>query len=104
MKSQKELAMKPSAILISFILCLLSTATLAQEVHYNYDRDADFGAYKTYQWIDRDAAIGNPLFDKDIRRAIDGQLSQKGLRKVESSGDVRIQYQTAIDREKQVDA
>ena len=80
-----------------------AVAMLAQDVQYNYDRDADFTTYKTYQWLERDRP-GNQLLDKDIHRAIDSQLIQKGLQKVESNGDLHIQYVTALDRERQVDA
>jgi hypothetical protein len=88
------------------LLALLSggTITLAQSVQYNYDRDADFSAYKTYQWVEREPRMANQLVDKDIRRAIDDQMAQKGMQKVESNGNAYIQYRTAVDREKQLDA
>ena len=89
-----------------FLLALLSTGTitLAQNVQYNYDRDADFAAYKTYQWVEREPRMANQLADKDIRRAIDGQMAQKGMQRVERNGDLYAGYQTAVDREKQLDA
>jgi len=89
---------------VAFVVLCSVVAILAQDVQYNYDRDADFSAYKTYQWVERSRMVGNELVDKDIRRAIDGELSQKGLQRVESNGDLHIQYQTAVDRERQVDA
>jgi len=44
---------------LAFFSALFSMTALAhgQEVHYNYDRGANFGAYKTYQWVD---ASGTP--------------------------------------------
>jgi len=36
---------------IPAILFMLACA-YAQDVHYNYDRGANFAAYKTYQWVD----------------------------------------------------
>ena len=88
------------------LLTLLSTGTitLAQNVQYNYDRDANFAAYKSYQWVERERRIADQLVDKDIRRAIDDQMARKGMLKVESNGDLYIRYQTAVDREKQLDA
>ena len=38
-------------IAITGLLCL-GTLALAQEVHFDYDRSANFSAYKTYQWVD----------------------------------------------------
>jgi hypothetical protein len=91
-------------MIVLFLLPCAAIAMLAQDVQYNYDRDADFSVYKTYQWVERSRMVSNELVDKDIRRAIDGQLTQKGLQRVESNGDLHIQYQTAVDRERQVDA
>ena len=86
------------------LLCLAALAT-AQEVRFDYDRSTNFSNYKTYQWVD--SATGsapNQLMDQHIRQAIDTQLVSKGLRRVESGGDLQIAYQAAIDQEKQFDA
>jgi hypothetical protein len=89
-------------IVLLTVLCA-GTGLLAQDVQYNYDRDADFAAYKTYGWAERERRMADQLVDKDIRRAIDDQLAQKGLQKVER-GDLYVEYRTAVDREKQLDA
>jgi len=90
-------------IAITGLLCL-GTLALAQEVHFDYDRSANFSAYKTYQWVDaRGGAAPNQLMDQNIKRAIDAQLVLKGLQRVESGGDLQIAYQAAIDQEKQFD-
>jgi hypothetical protein len=81
----------------------LTAVALAQDVKYNYDRDANFVSYKSYQWADTRRHARDPLVDQDIRRAIDSQLAQKGLQKVDSNADLQIEYLTAIDREKQLD-
>jgi hypothetical protein len=44
------------------------------------------------------------MVDLDIRRAIDAQLAQRNLQKTESGGDLYIDYQTAVDHERQFDA
>ena len=93
----------PRLILLLVLFCS-GAYTLAQDVSYNYDRDVDFAGYKTYQWAEPRAGVANPLRDKDIRRAIEAQLAQKGLQKVESNADLAIQYQTGVDRERQLDA
>jgi hypothetical protein len=36
-------------ICLTGILCFGASA-LAQDVHFDYDRSAHFGAYRTYQW------------------------------------------------------
>jgi hypothetical protein len=85
-------------------LMWLAVTAFAQEVQFDYDRSANFNAYKTYQWVDSNRVqVGDQLLDKNIKRAVDGQLTGKGLRRVESDGDLLIGYQAAISKEKQFD-
>jgi hypothetical protein len=82
-------------------LVCLSVTTFAQEVQFDYDRSANFNAYKTYQWVDyREVPVGGQLLDQDIKRAVDAQLAGKGLRRVESGGDLHVGYQAAVSQEK----
>ncbi len=75
----------------------------AQDVHYNYDRAANFSAYKTYQWVDvQGGAVADQLMDQNIKRAVDEQLAQKGLTKVEKDADLFLAYQAAVSQEKSV--
>ena len=115
-----------------------------QDVHYNYERGANFSAYKTYQWVDSPTSApslpagapslpaglpnlpagppnlpagpppilggspdthsvsGDQLLDQDIKRAIDEQLAQKGLTKVEKNGDLCVSYQAGVHEEKSI--
>lgn len=64
----------------------------APDVHYNDDRGANFAAYKSYQRADLPgpgAAVPDQLIGRSIKRAIDEQLEQKGLAKVEMEGDLQ---------------
>jgi hypothetical protein len=89
---------------LAALVCLGLTA-VAQEVQFDYDRSANFNAYKTYQWVDyREVQVGDQLLDQDIKRAVDAQLAGKGLRRVESGGDLHVGYQAAISQEKQFDS
>lgn len=63
------------------VVCL-STVAMAQDVTFNYDRSANFGSYRTYQWVE--SQNGNQLMDQNIKQSIDAQLALKGLRRVES--------------------
>lgn len=81
-----------------------ATSLLAQDATYNYDRAADFAAYKSYRWTERERVTDDPLVHHDIRRAIEALLAQKGLQRTESGGDLYIDYQTAVDHERQFDA
>ncbi len=89
-------------ISIMGFLCL-GVLALAQDVRFDYDRSANFGAYKTYQWVGDAERSTTQLMDQNIKRAVDTQLAGKGLQRVESGGDLQIAYQAAVDHEKQFD-
>ena len=90
---------------LTFLAAFLFMAACAhgQDVHYNYDRSANFGAYKTYQWVDiPGGAVPDQLVDQAIMRAADEQLRQRGLTRVESNADLYVGYQVVINLEKSV--
>jgi len=79
------------------------TSLYAQDVHYNYDRSANFGAYKTYQWVDLPGpggAVPDQLIDQSIKRAVDEQLAQKGLTRVDNGADLHVGYHAIVREEK----
>src|SRR4030095_6224679 len=82
---------------------LMASCAYGQDVHYNYDRSANFTAYKTYQWVDiPGGAVPDQLIDQAIRRAAEEQLAQKGLTKVEGNADLYIGYQFVLNLEKSI--
>ena len=90
---------------LAALLCLGGLAAFAQEVQFDYDRSANFSAYQTYQWVDyTPVQVGDQLLDRDIKRAVDEQLAGKGLRRVDSGGDLLVGYQAGISKEKQFDS
>jgi hypothetical protein len=81
----------------------MAVCACGQDVHYNYDRSANFAAYKTYQWVDiPGGAVPDQLIDQAIKRAADEQFAQKGLTKVEANADLYVGYQVVINLEKSV--
>ena len=83
----------------------LGGAVFAQDVHFDYNRSTNFSVYKTYQWVDYGQVdFSDQILDQDIKRAVDGQLAGKGLRRVESGGDLLVGYKGGISEEKQFDA
>jgi hypothetical protein len=82
----------------------MAECAYGQDVHYNYDRSANFAAYKTYQWVEiPGGSVPDRLIDRAIKQATDEQLAQKGLTRVEENPDVYIGYQVVINLEKSVD-
>jgi hypothetical protein len=89
---------------LTALMCLGVTA-FAQDVQFDYDRSANFNAYKTYQWVHyKTVQVGDELLDLDIKRAVDEQLAGKGLRRVEIGGDLLVGYQAGILQEKEFDS
>ena len=91
-------------IYLTALMCL-GVAAFAQDVQFDYDRSANFSAYKTYHWVDyKEVQPGDQLLDRDIKRAVNEQLAGKGLRRVESGGDLIVGYQAGISHEKEFDS
>ena len=78
------------------------TTAAAQDVRFNFDQSADFAAFKTYRWVALKAATRlNDLTDRQVKAAIDVELSKKGLTHSETDeADLWIGYQAAVDQEK----
>ena len=92
------------ALFFSILGVLLATSSaMAQDVRYNFDKDTDFSKFKTYKWVAiKDAAKLDDLLDKQIKAAVDAELSAKGLTKVDDdSANLYIGYQAAVGQEKQ---
>ena len=68
-------------------LCFAS-ASFAQQVKTDYDRNADFGQYKTYSW--GKVNTQNLLLVDRIKAAVNSALTAKGWTQVESGGNVSI--------------
>jgi Domain of unknown function (DUF4136) len=78
-------------------------AATAQDVRYNFDKATDFSKFSTYKWVQlKDASKVDNLVDKQIRDAIDAELTTKGLTKTEDdSANLYVGYQTAVGQEKE---
>ena len=70
------------------VMLLTATASFAQQVKTDFDRDSDFGHYKTYSW--EKVQTQDSLWVDRIKGAVDSALAAKGWTKVDSGGDVAI--------------
>lgn len=75
-------------ILISIAIAILSARASLAEVKTDYDRNADFGHYKTYSW--GQVHTQDLLWVDRIKSAVDSALAARGWTEVESGGDVSI--------------
>jgi hypothetical protein len=80
---------------------LTPAVVLAQKVSYDYEKTANFAAFKTYAHKEG-TKVGQQLIDDRIVTAIDTELAAKGLTKVESNPDVFVVYHMAFDKEKDI--
>ncbi len=91
-----------AALSIGLLLVAAGTA-LAQDVRYNFDKQANFEGFKTYKWVTlKDAAQVNPMVDKQIREAVDAELAKKGLTPATADDvDLYVAYQAGVQKEKE---
>ena len=94
--------MKRTTIFTMLAVALAGTMTLAQSINYDFDRTANFAAFRTYAW-----AAGTPLPDalnhRRIVAAVDTQLAAKGMRIASTNPDVLVAYHASLDRNLQID-
>ena len=96
--------MRTTVFAASAFLTLFGTMALAQSVTYDYDRGANFSAYKKYAWT-RGTELPDQLSHARIVRSIDARFAEKGLARVEpgDSPDVLVAYHTAFDKNLRID-
>jgi hypothetical protein len=92
--------------LLLTIFVIFSVESFGQKVRYNYLQGTDFSKYKTYRWVKlENVQYPAQLVDEQIVRAIDSELSTRGLRRVETGdSDLLVVYQAAINQERQWNA
>jgi len=82
-------------------LLLVPAVAMAQKVTYDFNKSANFAAYKTYTQKEG-TKVGQPLIDDRIVAAIDAAMAAKGFTKVEADPDVVVVYHVAFDKEKDI--
>jgi hypothetical protein len=70
------------------IALLFATASFAQHVKTDYDRNASFNQYKTFSW--EKVQTQDALWVDRIKAAVNSALAAKGWTAVESGGDIAI--------------
>ena len=96
--------MKVLSLMILALLTLGASGAWAQDVRYNFAKDAKFSDYRTYKWVDviKGSDQVNQITDNQIKAALEAELATKGLTKTDSDdADLYIGYQTAVGTEKQ---
>ncbi len=75
-------------------------------VNYDYDKNADLIAFKTYAWLPAptappknvtDELARNSLVDQRVRDAVNRELAEKGFREDAKSPDFLVSYHTGVE-------
>jgi len=87
--------------LVVFLLAavlLVACASVAVDVRYNFDKNADFSSFKTYKWVPmKDAPKIDDFRDKQIKDAVDSELAKRGLTKTDAdSADLYLGYRLEL--------
>ena len=95
--------MKRLCLMVMALLAIGANNAAAQDVRYDFDKDAPFSDYKTYKWVDiKGSDKVNEMAQQQIKAALEAELATKGLTKTDSDdADLYIGDQTAIGTEKQ---
>ena len=82
------------------LLFLTGSFAFSQKVRIDYDHNANFSKYNTFSWIKEPATPNDPLMKQRIIDGINAQLMARGLRRVDSNGDLAVSVNVAT-QEKQ---
>ena len=95
--------MKTRFVFPMVLLLAGAGSALAQDVRYNFDKDTNFSAFKTYKWVViKGATQLSDLADRQVKASVDAELSKKGLSRSDAdTADLYIGYQAAVGQEKE---
>ena len=93
--------MQKTLVTLACAAAMMPAVLLAQKVSYDYEKTANFAAFKTYAHKDG-TKVGQQLIDDRIVAAIETELAAKGLTKSESNPDLFVVYHIAFDKQKDI--
>jgi hypothetical protein len=93
--------MQKTRLIAVTALLLVPALALAQKVTYDFDKTANFAAFKTYALKDG-TKVGQPLIDDRLVGAIESALAAKGFTKAEANPDVYVVYHVAFDKQQDI--
>ena len=95
--------MRIAALVSAASFAVMSTVAIAQTVTYDFDRSANFRAFRTFAWV-RGTVVDDPINHRRVVEAVSGQLTAKGLIRVEPGDrpDVLVAYHASFDRDLQI--
>ncbi|UCH83782.1 MAG: DUF4136 domain-containing protein [Candidatus Latescibacterota bacterium] len=98
--------MRIACLMGALCLVALTFGCSSYSVNHDWDRDAPFPTYKTYNWLDisrpepgsiQAARSRNDLLEGRIKRAVNSELAKKGLTFVNDNPDLLVVYHTGVE-------
>jgi hypothetical protein len=95
--------MRIATLLSAASVVLMGTATLAQNITYDFDRATDFSRLKTFAWV-RGPVVLDEINHRRVVDAVNSQLLSKGLVRVDSARkpDLFVAYHASFDSDLQI--
>jgi hypothetical protein len=87
---------------LTFLTVFLAATAVVAGVSVDYDRSADFPAFKTFAFKEGTPA-DNPFVQERIEAAIRRELEAKGLKMVEGDADLNVVTHVAVTVQTRVD-
>jgi hypothetical protein len=91
--------MRHSALVAAGAVLFLSACS-GISTSTDYDPSVNFSQFSTYQWHDTEGDNVDAITNSRITSAIDAELAKKGLKKVDSNGDLAVGYQVTTSERK----
>ncbi len=86
---------------ITLALLVLAVPCFAQKVNVDFDKEADFGKHRTYQY-QNGTPIPNQLMDQRVLASIEYHLAMKGYERVEENPDLVVTYHASTRQEQNI--
>jgi hypothetical protein len=84
-------------LVVMFVLAFALSTVAVPKVRVDFDHAADFSCYKTYRWAGApNADFLNQLMQKRVIGFVEEALAAKGLKRVETGGDLVINFQMDV--------
>jgi hypothetical protein len=88
-------------LFVFFALACAILPVAAQKAHVDFDHACDFSHYQTYRWASPpDADALNQLMQQRLVGFVEEALAAKRLRRVETGGDLLVNFQVNTRQEK----
>jgi hypothetical protein len=84
------------ALVAFLVVAFVSAASARDKITATWDKSLDFSKFQTYSWAPL-GSVSHPLLAADAVAAIEQELNARGLKKVESNGNLIVRLYGSMD-------